>query len=124
MKLKPLVLGVCMATLGAMSVPMTASAAVAVYFDAAPPPARYEAVPPPRHGYVWVPGYWNVHHKKHVWQKGHWERARAGYRYVEPHWTEEGNRWQLHAGQWQRGDSDHDGVANAYDRAPNNPLRQ
>jgi len=125
MKLQRLIIvGMCMATLGAVSVPVAASAQVAVYFNSAPPPARYEAVPAPRHGYQWSPGYWNVKGKKHVWQNGHWERNRHGYHYAQPNWTQHNDQWQLQRGQWEKGDRDHDGVPNAVDRAPDNPTRQ
>jgi hypothetical protein len=125
MKLQRLiVVGMCMATLGAVSMPMTASAQVVVYYNSAPPSARYEAVPAPRRGYEWSPGYWNVKGKKHVWQNGHWERNRSGYHYAQPSWTQHNNQWQLQRGQWEKGDRDHDGVSNAVDRAPDNPTRQ
>jgi hypothetical protein len=112
-----------MASLGGISVHMTASADVGVYFNAAPPPVRYEAVPAPRRGYEWSPGYWNAKGKHHVWQGGHWERNRAGYYFTQPGWTERDNRWQLQRGGWVKGDRDHDGVPNSVDRAPDNPRR-
>jgi hypothetical protein len=45
------------ASLGTIAVPMTASADVGIYFNSAPPPARYEVIPAPRKGYVWSSGY-------------------------------------------------------------------
>lgn len=121
---KSLVIAMCVASLGSISVPMTASAEVAVYFNTAPPPVRYEAVPAPRRGYVWVPGYWNAKHNKHVWQAGHWERERKGYHYRQPTWVQHDNRWQLDHGGWTKGDRDGDGVPNSADRAPDNPNRR
>jgi len=121
---KPLLAALCVASLGAISVPMAASAAVIVYHNVAPPPMRHEATPAARRGYVWVPGYWNIKGKRHAWQGGHWERDRRGYYYSQPTWTQRDNRWQLERGRWDRGDRDRDGVPNAVDRAPNDPTRR
>ena len=124
MKLRKLLIaGVCVASLGGIALPMAANAQVSVYFNAAPPPPRFEAVPAARRGYVWVPGYWNAHGNRHVWQAGHWERGRVGYSYVQPYWVQRENRWELNRGRWNRGDRDGDGVRNNRDRAPNNPYR-
>ena len=102
----------------------------------APPPPRHEVVPGARHGYVWVPGYWDWRRHRHVWVNGHWERARRGYVYRNPEWVQEGDRWVLRRGNWARGDRDRDGVPNRFDRDrdgdgipnrrddhPNNPRR-
>jgi WXXGXW repeat (2 copies) len=121
---KSLLVGLCLASLGGIAVPMTASAEVGIYLNMAPPPARYEVVPAPRRGYVWAPGYWNASRNRHVWKAGHWERERRGYHYTEPAWTQRDNRWQLERGRWQRGDRDGDGVPNYADRAPDNPRRR
>lgn len=121
---KLLLSGLFVASLIGASVPVAATAASGVYFNVAPPPPRYEAVPAARRGYVWVPGYWNGRGNRHVWQRGHWERSRAGYAYAQPNWIERDNRWQLERGGWRRGDRDRDGVPNRLDRAPNNPNRQ
>ena len=124
----------CAATIGIASLPLASQAAVDVYFDAAPPAPRVEVTPAPRHGYVWVPGYWDARGHRHVWQRGHWERARHGYTYHNPRWVERDNRWYLERGRWARGDRDRDGIPNRADRdrdgdgvpnwadrAPNNP---
>ena len=62
---KTLLVGLCAASLGGVMVPMSANAEVQVYFNTAPPPLRVEAVPAPRHGYVWVPGYWDARGHNH-----------------------------------------------------------
>ena len=121
---KSLLVALCAASLGGVSAPMTASAEVAIYFNVAPPPARYEVIPAPRHGYLWAPGYWNAKRDRHVWQAGHWERDRKGYYYNQPNWTQRDNRWQLERGHWNKGDRDGDGVRNSADRAPDNPTRR
>ena len=120
---KPLVVALCAASIGAVALPMTASAEVGIFFNFAPPPVRYEVIPAPRRGYVWSPGYWNAKGNRHVWQAGSWERQRPGYYRTQPTWSQRDNRWQLERGGWHKGDRDGDGVPNAIDRRPNNPGR-
>jgi hypothetical protein len=99
-------------SLGAISVP----AAAAVYVTVAPPAPRYEVVPSPRRGYVWVPGYWDWRGNRHVWVSGHWVRERRGYHYESARWVERDGRWYMERGRWNRGDRDRDGIANYQDR--------
>ena len=121
-------------------------AAAEIYVNIAPPAPRYEVVPAPRHGYVWAPGYWDWRGSRHVWVKGHWEREHHGMYWHPSRWTERDGHYVLEKGRWDRerfaenhgrGDRDHDGVPNRYDRdkdndgvpnrydnAPNNPRRQ
>lgn len=120
---KSLLAVLCVASFGAVSLPMAASAETNIYFNSAPPPPRHEVVPAPRKGYVWAPGYWDVSGRKHVWRAGHWEKSRKGYHYVEPSWHQRDNRWELTRGRWNKGDRDGDGVPNVADRKPNNPNR-
>jgi hypothetical protein len=100
-----------------------ANAGVGIYLNVAPPESRYEAVPAPRRGYLWAPGYWDARYNRHVWQRGHWERERRGYHYNQPTWAQREDRWELQRGRWSRGDRDGDGVPNSVDRAPDNPNR-
>jgi hypothetical protein len=118
---KSMIAVMCAASLGAVSVPLAANAAVDIYFNSPPPAPRYEVVPAARQGYVWSPGYWNARDNRHHWQAGHWEKERKGYHRVNPQWVET-NRWQLQPGRWNP-DRDHDGVPNTRDRAPDNPHR-
>ena len=111
---------------------------VDVYVGPEPPPPREVEVPPPRHGYVWAPGYWRWEQRHHVWAKGHWERERHGMYWAPGHWVEREGRWAFVAPRWQRErfaygtygrgyawrDNDGDGVPNRYDRAPNDPYRR
>jgi len=100
---KSLLVALCAAsTMGAIALPVPGVAAV--YVDVAPPAPRVEVVPAPRHGYIWVPGYWDVHGHRHAWTRGHWERERRGYTYVEPRWEQRENRWYLERGRWARAD--------------------
>lgn len=119
--MKKLVLGTLVAaTLAAVTLP----AAAAVIVEVAPPPLRYEVVPAPRVGYVWVPGYWEWRRHRHFWVAGHWVRHRPGYMYAPARWVERGGRWHYVAPAWSRHDRDGDGVPNRYDRAPDNPYRR
>lgn len=128
------------ACFGMVLVPQTASAQVSVSINVGPPPMRYEAVPAPRRGFVWVPGYWNWEGRRHVWVGGNWVRERPGYVYSQPSWVERGGHWELQRGVWTRGDRDRDhdgvhngrdhdhdrdgdGVRNRRDDRPNNPRR-
>ena len=108
------------AALGATAIPASA----AVYVTVAPPEPRHEIVPPPRHGYIWVPGYWNWNGHAHVWVPGTWVRARSGYYYAEPAWAQHDGHWVLQRGHWARGDRDHDGVPNRVDHHPDDPYRR
>src|SRR4030095_234998 len=71
--------------LGCVAIPQpgVAESSGDVFLDSAPPPPRYEAVPPPRSGYVWSPGYWgwDGYRRTPVWVDGPWVAARARYSY-------------------------------------------
>jgi WXXGXW repeat (2 copies) len=108
------------------AVPLLATAQPrAVVINVAPPAPRQEAVPAPRRGYVWVPGYYELHGRRHVWAQGHWIKARTGYAYTAPRWVESNGNWRMEQGRWARGnrDNDGDGVRNRDDARPNNPNR-
>ena len=90
----------------------------------APPAPRHEFIPAARHGYEWAPGFWNWNGRKHVWTKGHWERARAGYAFHPVAWEQANGSWRLNRGGWIKGDRDHDGVPDRVDGHPNNPMRR
>ena len=115
----------------------SASTAMAqVYVEVAPPPPRAERMPPPRHGQMWVPGHWEYRGNRYVWRTGYFIQERPGYRYREPNWVQRDGRWMYEQGRWDRGgphgrphggprgDRDHDGVPNRYDRNPNNPYQR
>ena len=97
-----------------------------------PPPAPiYEAVPAPRVGYVWAPGFWRWEHERHVWAPGHWIAGRRGHRWVADRWVEGPHGgWRHEPGHWDRqvansrglGDRDRDGVPDQLDNHPNDPL--
>ena len=68
-----------------------------------PPVMRYEPMPPPRAGYVWMQGYWGWQGGAHAWIPGRWERERVDHVYVQPVWREGPKGWELHPGGWQPG---------------------
>jgi hypothetical protein len=108
---------------GAVTVPNVSEARSGgeISIQIAPPPIPYEALPPPRRGYVWVNGYWNWRHHRHVWVPGTWVRERRGYAYHPHHWEQRGGGWYLNHGRWDR---DGDGVPNNRDRYPDNRYRR
>ncbi len=115
-----------------------------VVINSAPPAARFEHVPPPRHGYVWAPGHWEWRHGRYHWSQGVWIRERSGYSYAPPAWVQHDGHWVMQPSRWDRRgnndrrdhDRDNDGIANRYDhdrdgdgvrnvhdRRPDNPHR-
>jgi len=100
--------GLCVVSLAGIAAPMAVSAATGIYLNIGPPEARYEAVPPPRRGYLWAPGYWDTKRGKHSWAAGHWERERTGYHFTQPNWSQHDSRWELQRGRWDKGDGNDD----------------
>jgi hypothetical protein len=116
---KVLFISMMAASVGGIAVP----AAATIYVQVGPPEMRVEAVPAPRHGYVWAPGYWNYRGNQHVWAKGTWVRERPGYAYHSPKWVEHDGRWSQERAHWARHDRDGDGVPDSMDHQPDNPRR-
>lgn len=127
------------AVMGSVSLPAAARVDAQVSINIGPPPVRYEAVPAPRRGAVWAPGYWDWRGQRHVWVPGGWVAERPGYRYSQPQWVAHNGRWILVRGHWEQArydrdrdgvpnrydrDRDGDGVPNRYDRRPDNPYRR
>ena len=101
-------------TIGALATPLSSVADVGAQWNYGPPlPARYESGPAPRHGYVWVPGYWDWRGHHRVWVNGGWVRERPSYAYQRGRWDHVRGR-----------DSDRDGVPDRFDRYPYNPYRR
>ena len=98
-------------------IPGAAASSADIQLNFGPPPLRYEAVPAPRHGHIWSPGYWAWDGHRHSWVGGHWERTRSGYAYYAPRWVERSGRWYYQSSRWDR-DSDRDGIADRRDRTP------
>lgn len=86
----------------------------------APPAPRYEVVPAPRAGFVWVPGHWQWNHGAYAWRGGYWEQGRPDYAYAPGRWVQVNGGWRWvepnwkHAGKHKHkghdhGDDDHHG---------------
>ena len=97
---KLMLAGLIAAALGTFAVPAAARTEVILNFG--PPPVRYEVVPAPRVGHVWVPGFWEWRGHHHVWVRGHWLRERRGYYYTPARWVERDGRWVYYGGAWSR----------------------
>lgn len=84
-----------------IAAPLGATAQVSININipglvqAAPPPPRYEPLPPPRAGYVWVPGNWQWQQQAYGWRQGFWQPQRPDYDYAPGRWVrvEGGWRW-------------------------------
>ena len=82
----------------------------------APPPLRFESIPPARNGYLWAPGYWGWDGNRHVWSAGHWERNRPDYDYVRPEWRQEDGNWRFVKGGWKKGRHHDNGRRHEHER--------
>ena len=83
--------------------PAAAQANLNISIGTPPPAPIYEAMPAPRAGYVWAPGFWRWEHERHVWVAGHWMPERRGYHWVPDRWAHEHDRWHHVEGHWDRG---------------------
>ena len=88
--------------LGLTAVPAWAGVDLIISIGVPPPAPVMEVVPPPRVGYIWVPGYWVWHVDRHVWIRGRWVAGRPGYVWVPERWEHAGPQWRLHRGYWER----------------------
>lgn len=114
--MRKLILGsLVAATLAGISLPAAARANVDFYLNFGPPPPRYEVVPVPRAGFVWVPGYWDWRAHRHHWVKGRWVRYRPGYYYEPVRWVHRGGRYHRYGG-WRHGEHYRHYYGRPYDR--------
>ena len=102
----------------ALAAPLATLAQVSVNINVpglvtlAPPAPRFEPMPGPRPGQVWVPGRWIWTGHAYDWRVGYWQPARADYAYVPGRWirADGGYRWVegdwKHAGRHRRHDRD------------------
>lgn len=107
---------------GMQATPAQAEVNVSIVVGEAPPPLPYEAVPSPRYGYIWVPGYWDWSGSEYSWHEGYWLAERVGYVYQAPYWYFGSGGWYRHSGGWhnrpyqQRNDADErEGTGWGYD---------
>jgi YXWGXW repeat-containing protein len=99
-----LLAGAALFTPAAFTPAAAQSLGVNISIGTPPPPPIYEAVPAPRVGYVWAPGYWRWEHERHIWAPGHWMAARPGHRWVADRWVEGPHgHWHHDSGHWERG---------------------
>jgi len=73
---------------------------MSVVASAALPPRKKEAIPSPREGVIWSPGYWKLNDKWFSWCGGHWELSRPNQLYVAPHWKHHADGWHFAAAAW------------------------
>jgi hypothetical protein len=100
-----------MALLAALisAVPLMAAAQVSVNIQVpglvgvAPPPPRFERMPGPRPGPIWVPGRWPWAGNAYAWRGGYWQAARPDYDYVPGRWVRADGGWRWMEGDWRRG---------------------
>lgn len=90
------------AALAGISNPAAARTDFYLNFGPPPVPAYEVVVPPPRVGYVWIPGHWRWHGHRHVWVASYWAPARPGYAYVPARWVDARGRWYFESGYWRR----------------------
>jgi hypothetical protein len=76
--------------------------AAGIEIEIAPPAPRVVEVPPPRHGYVYAPGYWRYEGHRHVWVDGRWMKERRGQHWVADHWEPHNGHYRYEKGHWER----------------------
>ena len=86
-----------------------ASMNIGVTIGVPPPAPVYEAVPVPRPGYVWSPGYWRWDGGRHVWSPGYWMAERRGYHWVPDRWAHADHGWRHERGHWDHDEDRHHG---------------
>jgi hypothetical protein len=72
------------------------------FVQIAPPSPRYEAVPRPLPGRIWVPGRWAWNEREYVWRTGQWQSARPDYVYAPGRWVVGDGGWRWSEDQWHR----------------------
>ena len=82
----------------------------------APPAPRYEVVPAPRAGFIWVPGHWQWNQGAYAWRGGYWERARPDYVYAPGRWIQADGGWRWVEPNWKRGGGKHRDHDHHHDR--------
>ena len=89
-------------TVPALVTPAAAQANLNISIGTPPPAPIYEAVPVPRPGYVWAPGFWRWDSGRHVWAPGHWMGERRGYHWVPDRWDHHDGGYRHMEGHWDR----------------------
>ena len=102
-----------MALIAAAIAPMAASAQVSVnvnipLIQVAPPAPRYEPLPGPRAGQIWIQGNWYWNQRDYVWRPGRWEPARPDYDYAQGRWVHSDGGYRWVEGNWKSKGKGHD----------------
>jgi len=79
--------GVILATVAACGGVAVPAPPPRAHADLGAPPQDKRDAPPPRDGYVWMPGHWARSGDHWVWLEGYYERARRGYTWKPGHWV-------------------------------------
>ncbi len=85
-------------------IPAVAHADADIIVTTAPPAMREEAIPSPRKGYVWAPGYQRWANDHYEWVAGHWVEERTDAHWVPDKWTQDPNdstHWHFRPGHWE-----------------------
>lgn len=94
------------ALLVAAAIPAAAQVSVNInvpgLVQVAPPAPRYERMPGPRSGQVWVPGHWQWTGRDYQWRGGYWQAARPDYAYAPGGWVRVDDGWRWREGDWRR----------------------
>jgi len=117
------------AVLVASALPAAAQVSVQInvpgLIQVAPPAPRYEPMPGPRPGQVWVPGHWQWNERAYVWRSGYWQAARPDYAYAPGRWVQADGGWRWMEGDWRRAEpprhadrDDHPGGGGGYHCPP------
>ena len=90
----------------AAAIPASAQIHVGLGINIGPPPPQKEVmvVHPPHRGWVWVPGYYKWHPRRHryTWVAGRWRRPpRPNAVWVEGRWERRNNEWVYFEGRWE-----------------------
>jgi hypothetical protein len=86
----------------AIGIPGLAAAGTDIFSDVAPPPQKTERAPPPRDGYVWGTGYWELSGHAYYWVPGRWVVERRNAHWIADHWEQAGSQWHYLPGHWER----------------------
>ena len=97
--------------LAACALPAAAQVSVNIHvpglIQVAPPAPRYEPMPGPRAGQVWVPGHWQWNERAYVWRSGYWQAARPDHAYAPGRWVQADGGWRWMEGNWRRAEQPH-----------------
>jgi hypothetical protein len=77
-----------------------AERSIDIEINTAPPEMRYEAVPPPREGYIYERGHYDWDGDHYVWREGRFIEKREGHEWHPSVVERRGEHWHYRAGHW------------------------